>query len=193
MMFISDEPLPTRTQSVVYKTSKRSKPTKQSKIQVEEFNTNALDNLLLSDTPSMKRKTMNPKQLENEFFDWDQEEQKQHENDNIFEKAEDAHNSDDDNFPLDIDKLIFNPKISMESTQPKTGIRSSNSNLQSSEGRFSESSNGFGNPFGMNQNLGFANQYGGNQFCHAGFANQQTSHMNRFSAPLAPNSYKFNY
>lgn len=175
----------------MYKTSTKSKPIKQSRIQVEEFNTNALDNLLLSDVPDKKRQTMNPKQLTNEFFDWDQEEQKQEEKDNIFEQAHDV--DDFEEAPQDIDKLLFDPKISLESTQPKTGIRSTNSNIQSSEGRFSAMSNGFNNPFAMNQNPGYGMQYGGNQFYQGGYGNFQTSNMNRFSAPIAPNSYKFNY
>ena len=136
--------------------------------------------------PPKKRQTMNPKQATNEIFNWDECEEQKDKGD-IFEKADDV---DVEENPHDIDKLFFDPKISLDSTQPKTGHQSINSNIKSSEGRFSAVSSGLNNPFLTNGNQGYGMQHGVNQYHNQSYGNYPAYNMNRFSAP---NTYTFNY
>ena len=113
-----------RTQSLAFQ-----KP-KPKKHKVDQFNTNAVDDLLDDYDDKPRANTMLPNQQVNGELEWDPF-AAQYADDDIFDKADDINSSDDESNHVDLDKLFQEPKISLNSTQSNT--RKNNSNIRSSD------------------------------------------------------------
>lgn len=178
-----------KTKSEALKPSKGANPSGTNKIKVDEFNTNALENLLNSESsePNPRGHTMMPRH-QKLSEDVDPFEDKN--SDNLFEPAQDIEQVEEKQ-PDNIDEL-FGGKMSLGSTQSNTNNASSTSNQIPVQNRKS----GFNNepiqqPFQTNPYMGQPMAPGYNQFNPMGNQMFVNPNVHRFSAPMNPQPYQF--
>jgi len=165
---------------------KKAKPAMKQKIEVDHFNTNALDNLLVGEEKP-RSQTLAPKQNIKGEVEWDPF-TGQYADDNLFAKANDVDSSEEDQ--ADLDKLFDDPKISLTSTQSNTQKNSSN---QRDSDPLSSSSGEKYDQFKTNKHTIGGIQQNYSQFGQMGYNSYATHNYNRFSAPTQPQNYNFNY
>lgn len=132
---------------------------------------------------------MAPKQIVSKEAEWDPFAGKFQENDNVFDKAADA-SDDDDPLPNDIDDLLFEPKISLSSSQSNSMSNGHGSNKLGNMGRLSDPSKGLAQ---FNTGMNGLAMNAENQFRPMGYGGYASSSYNRFSAPSNPGLNHFNY